>query len=84
MLLRILGIGLAVLLVSMLIAWFFGQRLSGAIAKLTDVAREISLGKGLNEKIEATSRTDEVGQLARAVERLQTSVKIMMKRMQKK
>ncbi len=80
----ILFVSSVVLLLSILIAFFFARGLSKGLEELTAVAEEISLGKGLDVKIESTTRKDEIGQLALAIERLQTSVKMMMTRMQKK
>lgn len=74
---------LAVFALSILATALFSKNLSKSIEELTDIAREISLGKALDDEIESTNRKDEVGQLARAIERLQTSVKMMMNRMKK-
>lgn len=79
--LKIALAALITLILSVIASYLFAGKLSGAIEELTDIARDISLGKGLDESIESTARNDEIGQLARAIERLQTSVKIMMKRM---
>lgn len=79
----ILSIALGVLLLSLLASYWFANNLSKALGELTELTRDISLGKGLEEKIASTERKDEIGQLARAIERLQTSVKLMMKRMKR-
>ncbi len=79
----IVGAALLVLLVSLLVSYWFANNLSSALSELTVLSQKISLGKGLDEEIASTSRNDEIGQLARAIERLQTSVKIMMIRMKR-
>lgn len=84
LIIKISSIALGVLVASILASFIFAQTISGAIIKLTNAAYEISLGRGLEDKIENTARTDEIGQLAKSIERLQTSVKIMMKRIKKK
>ncbi len=79
----IIGVALLVLLVSLLVSYWFANNLSKALSELTKLSQKISLGKGLDEEIVSTARNDEIGQLARAIERLQTSVKMMMIRMKR-
>lgn len=79
----IVSVAAVILLISLLASYLFASSLSKALTDLTNLAREISLGKGLDEEIESKSRKDEIGQLARAIECLQTSVKIMMKRIKR-
>ncbi|PID66756.1 MAG: hypothetical protein CR975_01310 [Gammaproteobacteria bacterium] len=79
----IIGAALLVLLVSLLVSYWFANNLSKALSELTKLSQKISLGKGLDEEIASTARDDEIGQLARAIERLQTSVKMMMIRMKR-
>ena len=77
-------IGGAGVLVLMLIIWiFFSQYVVKPVTMLEKRATEISLGKNLSEPI-VTSAKDEIGALARAVDRLRISVEKMLKRFQKK
>jgi len=66
---------------SVVVAFMFANTLAKPIERLTEVTRNISLGKNLDEAIDEVDRKDEIGQLARAVVRLRASVKIMMARM---
>ena len=54
----------------------YGNRLSKKIQAISDVADAISMGN-LDTDIEGTERKDEIGMLARAIERLRTSVQVM-------
>lgn len=80
----LVGISLVVLVLSIIATLFYARGISSPIVKLTDVADDISKGKNLNQDIEGTDRKDEIGQLAQAIGRLQTSVNITMKRLMKK
>ncbi len=73
----LLGVSLVLLLV---IAYLFSQRLANPIRQLTVVADKISMGE-LNEKIIATDRSDEIGGLARAIERMGISLKMSLERL---
>ena len=64
------------LLVIMLAAYLLARWLARPIQNLTDVAEAISMGK-LGVSIEGTKRGDELGSLARAIERLRVSVQVM-------
>jgi methyl-accepting chemotaxis protein len=64
------------------IAWFSARALVTPIMKLTDAAERMSLGE-LNVKIDVTSR-DEIGLLAQAIGRMQTSLRMAMNRLKKK
>ena len=55
---------------------FYGNRLSKKIQAISDTADAISMGK-LDTNIEGTERKDEIGSLARALERLRVSVQVM-------
>ena len=66
---------------SVVVAFMFANTLAKPIERLTEVTRNMSLGKNLDEAIDEVDRKDEIGQLARAVVRLSASVKIMMARM---
>lgn len=80
---NLVAIGAAGVVVLMLIIWiFFNQYVVKPISLLEKRATEISLGKNLSNPIEITSR-DEIGTLARAVDRLRISVERMLKRFKK-
>jgi HAMP domain-containing protein len=71
----------ATVLLVVAIAWFSARALVTPIMKLTDAAERMSLGE-LNVKIDVGSR-DEIGLLAQAVGRMQTSLQIAMRRLRK-
>jgi methyl-accepting chemotaxis protein len=64
------------------IAWFSARALATPIMKLTEAAERMSLGD-LNVKIDVASR-DEIGLLAGALGRMQTSLRMAMERLRKK
>lgn len=55
-------------------------RLTRPIRNLTEIAEQISRGQ-LGTKIAEVERSDEIGGLARAIDRLKTSVEVAMKRL---
>jgi methyl-accepting chemotaxis protein len=65
------------------IAFFLGKQLTRPINHLTTIANELSTGQ-FNVTIPQTSRGDEIGSLARAVERLGISIQLAMDRLRKK
>ncbi len=71
------------ILITVAISFMFASTLARPIEHLTRIAENISLGKGLDKKIAEAKRKDEIGTLAKAVDRLRTSVKIMMDRLKK-
>ena len=73
--------GLVILLVAA-IAWFSARAIVTPIMKLTDAAERMSLGD-LNVKIDIKSK-DEIGLLAQAIGRMQTSLRLAMSRLRKK
>ncbi len=77
--LLLLGTLIAVIVVAMIVS----RRLTTPIRELTTVAEQYSLGK-LSLRIAGLDRTDEIGQLAQAVERLGTSIRLAIERLQKK
>lgn len=81
---KILGISLVLLIISVIATEFVTRKISKSIMKLTEVADDISKGKNMDQDIEGADRKDEIGQLAQAIARLQTSVNITMKRLMKK
>jgi len=74
-------LGCTILLVSV-IAWFSARAIVTPVMKLTDAAERMSLGE-LNVKIDIKSR-DEIGLLAQAIGRMQTSLRLAMNRLRKK
>lgn len=80
---NLVAIGTAGVLFIMLIIWFFfSWYVVKPVSMLEKRATEISLGKNLSEPIITPSR-DEIGTLARAVDRLRISVEKMLQRFQK-
>ena len=78
---------LAITLISVLIvAYFLSRRLTRPIRQLTKIANEASIAnfKILNGEITATQRTDEIGELARSIERLAVSLRVAIGRLRKK
>lgn len=67
-----------------LITYLFATSFSRSIQNLTFVAEQISKGKDLNLKIEEIGRKDEIGELAKSIDRLKNSTKIMFERLTKK
>ena len=63
------------------VAWFSSKAVVTPIMKLTDVAERMSLGD-LNVKIDIKSK-DELGHLARAISRMQTSLRLAMGRLRR-
>lgn len=64
------------------IAWFLARRVTRPIMKLTDAAEQMSLGN-LNVDIGIKSR-DEIGLLAQALARMQTSLRLAIARLRKR
>jgi methyl-accepting chemotaxis protein len=69
-------------LLAAVIAWFSARGLVTPIMKLTDASERMSLGD-LNVKIDVRSG-DEIGLLAQAIARMQTSLRMAMERLRKK
>jgi methyl-accepting chemotaxis protein len=63
-----------------LVSYFGAQRLTGPIRSLTRTADEISRGN-LKATISEASRADEIGALARAIDRMGASIKVAMARL---
>jgi len=74
-------LGCTILLVSV-IAWFSARAIVTPVMKLTDAAERMSLGE-LNVKIDIKSR-DEIGLLAQAIGRMQTSLRLAINRLRRK
>ena len=66
----------------LLIAWISARAVVTPIKKLTEVAERMSLGD-LNMKINIPSK-DEIGLLAQAIKRMQTSLRLAMERLKQK
>jgi len=66
----------------LIISWFSARAIVTPIMKLTDATERMSLGE-LNVKIDVKSR-DEIGLLAQAIGRMQTSLRLAMSRLRKK
>jgi len=66
-----------------LVAYWLGRRLADPIRKLTSIADNISRGEGGGKIIE-TERGDEIGALARAIERMSVSIQMAMGRLRKR
>ncbi|HEX7043399.1 MAG TPA: cache and HAMP domain-containing protein [Burkholderiales bacterium] len=73
----------ATLVVVTLIAYFFSQRLTTPIRRLTRIADEMSRGRVVPRIAEA-ERRDEIGSLARAIDRMGTSIRLAMDRLSAK
>ncbi|MFP7756366.1 DUF3365 domain-containing protein [Thermodesulfobacteriota bacterium B35] len=74
-------IGVVCILVFMLVIWFFFSRyIITPVSMLEKRATEISLGKNLSEPIRTPSQ-DEIGSLARSVDRLRISVEKLLQRL---
>jgi methyl-accepting chemotaxis protein len=69
-------------LVVSIIAWLSARAIVTPVRKLTDAAERMSLGE-LNVKIDVKSR-DEIGLLAQAIGRMQTSLRLAMNRLRRK
>jgi signal transduction histidine kinase len=68
---------------ALVISFVFSNTLAGPISRLTEIAQQISKGKNLDATIDGIGRSDEIGELAKSIDRLKTSIKIMMDRMSK-
>jgi methyl-accepting chemotaxis protein len=71
------------IVLALIISFLFSNTLALPIRRLTGVAEQISKGKDLDVTIDEIKRGDEIGELAKSIDRLKTSVKIMIDRMRK-
>jgi methyl-accepting chemotaxis protein len=71
---------LVTLVVVTAIAYFFSQRLANPIRDLTRIADEMSRGRVVT-RVAAATRKDEIGNLARAIDRMGTSIRLAMDRL---
>lgn len=65
------------------VAFLMGKQLTRPIIQLTEIAQELSNGR-LDVGIPQTARGDEIGSLARAIDRLGISMQMAMDRLRKK
>jgi methyl-accepting chemotaxis protein len=65
------------------VAWFLGKQLTRPINQLIEVAEQLSKGQ-FQDSIPETGRGDEIGALARAIERLGVSIRLAMDRLRRK
>ena len=80
---NLVAIGVGGIVVMMMILWvFFSMYIIKPITMLEQRTTEISLGNNLTETISTTSN-DEIGSLARSVDRLRISVEKMLQRFKK-
>lgn len=70
----------ATLMLSIVVAYLVSRRIARPIQTLTDVAEGISKGKFSREKLAESARGDEIGALARAVERMAASIEIAFRK----
>jgi methyl-accepting chemotaxis protein len=66
----------------LIISWFSARAIVRPIMKLTDATERMSLGE-LNVEIDVKSK-DEIGLLAQAIGRMQTSLRLAMNRLRRK
>lgn len=71
------------LIIVCIIAVFVSRSLTAPIRELTNIADKYSQGQ-LDLKISGLGRNDEIGQLSQAIERLGTSIRMAISRLQKK
>lgn len=69
------------ILVSFVVAYFISLRIVQPIKHLTEVAEGISKGKFISAKLEEDKRGDEIGSLARAIERMSISIRIAFQKL---
>jgi signal transduction histidine kinase len=78
-----LGIGLVILIVMITInLWVANRTMVRPILELSESARQMSLGK-MDEEIKVNS-SDEIGELADAISRMQKSLKVVFKKLRQK
>ncbi len=74
-------LGGTLLLIGLIVA-MYGQRLTGKIKSLTDLAERISVGE-MDAEIHIDSK-DEIGDLAEAVSRMQDSIRLSIERLRRR
>ena len=75
-----------ILLAVLLVAALLSRRLTRPLRRLTRIANEASLANfaAIDKDTLAKDRNDEIGELARSVERLAVSLRVAIGRLQKK
>jgi methyl-accepting chemotaxis protein len=73
---------IATIIISIIISYMMARRLAKPIKNMTIIANDIRRGKFYNN-IEWSTRTDEIGELARAIEKMSISISIAMKKLRK-
>jgi methyl-accepting chemotaxis protein len=68
-----LGIGLGILVLCLLIAWGVGSSTARPVRRMAQVMKELASGK-LDVAVPATTRRDEIGEMARTVETFKGSL----------
>ncbi|MBA3005105.1 MAG: DUF3365 domain-containing protein [Desulfocapsa sp.] len=77
---KIFLIGLGCLLVTIACIWvFFDKAVVGPIVRLSDTAKDISIGKNLCDSVHSDVK-DEIGVLANSIDRMRISVNKLLKR----
>ena len=74
-------LGITLLLIGLIVT-VYGHRLTGKIKSLTNVADRISVGE-LEMEVKTTS-TDEIGELAEAIARMQDSIRLSIERLRRR
>ncbi|MFH2124749.1 MAG: DUF3365 domain-containing protein [Pseudomonadota bacterium] len=78
--LKIFVIGIGCLLVTIICIWiFFDKAVVGPIVRLSETAKNISIGKNLCDSVHSDVK-DEIGVLANSIDRLRISVNKLLKR----
>jgi methyl-accepting chemotaxis protein len=72
---------IATVIISMTIAYLMARRLAKPIQNMTLIANDIRKGKFRNS-IEESKRSDEIGELARAIEKMSISISIAFRKLQ--
>jgi HAMP domain-containing protein len=79
----VIGILAITLILIGVIVFFYGYRLTERITHLTDIADRISVGD-MDVEIEGLQAEDEIGELARAISRMQGSIRLAIKRLKER
>lgn len=74
---------LGTIIISVLISFFIATSLTRPIQRIADATNAISKGQ-LDMKLEEAYRSDEIGELARAVERMAVSVTLALKKLKQR
>ena len=70
------------LALAVFLSYFLAKHIADPVKSLATIADDISHGKNLNAPVPETGRKDEIGDLAKSVDRLKISVRIILERMQ--